>query len=401
MAGIYIHIPFCKSRCIYCDFFSTTRLEERNSYVDTLGMEIKLRNDYLNNSSISTIYIGGGTPSQLAIRHLQTLFEQLAAHFRVNPDAEITMEANPDDLTDEYVASIRQHLPVNRVSIGIQTFSDQRLQFLRRRHNAKTAIEAVNTLKRHGFSNISIDLIYGFPNEDIQQWNDDIDHALALDVPHISAYSLSYEDGTPLTALKEKGVIKENDDETCEMMYHTLISKLKDAGFRHYEISNFCKPGMHSRHNSSYWDSTPYLGIGAGAHSYNRIARQWNENSISEYISRINKAYKAYNDGNQAESQRLCVFEQETLDTGTRYNDLVMTSLRTSAGINLNKLEKDFGNDYMEHLKTSAMQHLKAGTLEYGKYTPIDCECPTDDDAIRLTEKGIFVSNGIISDLFK
>ena len=277
MAGVYVHIPFCKSRCIYCDFFSTTSLPLRERYVDALCREIELRSRGLTTEErhIETIYLGGGTPSQLSTEQLKRVFDTVQACFDVAKTAEITMEANPDDVNATYLQGIKL-LPVNRLSFGIQTFNDERLRFIRRRHTAQEAIDVVRNCQAAGFGNISIDLMFGFPGETLEEWQTDIDTALSLQVQHISAYSLMYEEGTALTRMLEAGEIEEIDEELSLQMYCTLVERLKKAGFEHYEISNFALPGRRSRHNSSYWHGIPYFGFGAGAHSYDGDVRRWN-----------------------------------------------------------------------------------------------------------------------------
>ena len=317
MAGLYIHIPFCKSRCVYCGFYSTTGLELRERYVDALCREMEIRGE---RNDIETIYLGGGTPSQLSIEQLQRLFIYIN---KVKEDAEITIEMNPDDVTAEFAAELQQ-LGVNRVSMGAQTFNDERLRFLHRRHNAKQVHQAVETLRQAGFKNISIDLMYGFPEETLDDWKADIEEALSLDVEHISSYCLMYEEGTPLYQLLEQGKVSEVDEELERQMYYTLKDRLEAAGYEHYEISNFARPGFRSRHNSSYWQGIPYIGIGAAAHSYDINTRSWNIADIRQYITGIEQGQRLY--------------ESETLDEVTRYNDAVTVALRTCEGLDLSKL---------------------------------------------------------------
>ena len=264
MAGLYIHIPFCKSRCVYCGFYSTTGLELRERYVDALCREMEIRGE---RNDIETIYLGGGTPSQLSIEQLQRLFIYIN---KVKEDAEITIEMNPDDVTAEFAAELQQ-LGVNRVSMGAQTFNDERLRFLHRRHNAKQVHQAVETLRQAGFKNISIDLMYGFPEETQEDWEADIRKACSLQVEHISSYCLMIEEGTPLARLD----IEPCDEETERAMYYTLIDRLEAAGYEHYEISNFAKSGYRSRHNSSYWTGIPYIGIGAAAQGFDFVRAEY------------------------------------------------------------------------------------------------------------------------------
>jgi oxygen-independent coproporphyrinogen-3 oxidase len=283
------------------------------------------------------------------------------------------MECNPDDLTDEYVTAL-SNLPINRISMGAQTFSDERLHFLHRRHQARQVNEAVERLRKAGFQNISIDLMFGFPGETLEDWEADIEETLKLQVEHISAYSLMFEEGTRLYKLREEGKVKETDEELYLKMYETLIDRLTAAGYEHYEISNFARPGFRSRHNSSYWDGTPYLGLGAAAHSYDIDSRWWNISDIREYIRRIQ----------QGESP---IEEKEILSKTTRYDDAVMTALRTSRGLYLKDVETSFGQELKEYLMTNALPHLQEGRLTM------------ENNYLRLTRKGLFVSDSVMSDL--
>ena len=274
MAGIYLHIPFCKSRCIYCDFYSTLKINSIESYITTLSEELKQRKDYLQDP-IETIYLGGGTPSLLSYKQLGVLFKNLDKHYNLSAVKEVTLEANPDDLTPDYLNELKK-LPINRLSIGIQSFHDKHLQKLHRRHTAQKAIEAVHKSQDVGFDNISIDLIYGLPNETLEEWKEDIQQAINLNIQHISAYHLIYEKSTPLFQLLTSGKIKEVNEELSLDFFSLLIDKLNGAGFEHYEISNFSKPSYQSQHNSSYWNETHYLGCGPSAHSFNGTSREWN-----------------------------------------------------------------------------------------------------------------------------
>jgi len=370
MAGLYIHIPFCESRCIYCGFFSTTRHSMRDRYVDALCREVALRNDYLHDD-IHTIYIGGGTPSLLSEKQLQRLFNNID----YSKAGEITLECNPDDITPEYAAAIGR-LPVNRVSMGAQTFSDARLRFLRRRHGSADVSRAVTLLRKAGIGNISVDLMYGFPDETIDEWNNDITLALALGVEHISAYSLMYEENTPLHKILCEGKIAEIDEELSAAMYSTLIDRLAAAGYEHYEISNFARHGWRSRHNSSYWTAIPYMGIGAAAHSFDRTSRQWNVADIDKYIYSIGHGE--------------IPMEREELTPDTRYNDTVMLRLRTCEGINLDSIARDFGPEYLNGCLNTARRYIADALLEH-----------TADNYLRLTRRGLFVSDMIMSDLMK
>lgn len=380
MAGLYIHIPFCRSRCIYCGFYSTTCLSRRRDYVDALCAEMRLRAaDTLFSRQIDTVYLGGGTPSLLTAEQLSRLFLYIYNVYEVSPVAEVTMECNPDDIDDGFVKMLSQ-LPVNRVSMGAQTFSDARLRFLHRRHRAEQVVSAVGLLRGAGISNISIDLMYGFPNETIEEWHADIDAALSLGVEHISAYALSYEPGTPLCRMLEEGSVSELDEEMQRQMYYDLKDRLESAGYEHYELSNFAKieeegkkngMGFRSRHNSSYWNHTAYLGIGAGAHSYDgKRHRQWNVSDLDAYIRAIGKGSLPA--------------EGEDLDDDTFYDEQVMTRLRTSEGLPLAQLPAP----RRAWCLSQASKWMKCGWL---------CE---EDNHLRLTREGLFVSDAVISGLF-
>ncbi|WP_455665246.1 radical SAM family heme chaperone HemW [Phocaeicola sp.] len=372
MAGIYLHIPFCKRRCIYCDFFSTIQSERKAEYVRALCRELGMRKEYLDKEPIETIYLGGGTPSQLEKKDFEDIFSYIYKAYPVTSDAEITLEANPDDLTPEYIAMLRT-LPFNRLSMGIQTFQEPILKLLQRRHTARQAIEAFQECRKAGFQNISIDLMYGLPGETSASCEQDLQQALSLHPEHISAYHLIYEEGTALWKLREQHKVEEVDEDLSVSLFSALIDRLTTAGYDHYEISNFCLPGFHSRHNSSYWTGKKYLGCGPSAHSYDGISRQWNIASLDKYIAGIT------NDSP--------VFEIEELDLYTRYNDFIITSIRTEWGMPLSRLRNEFGEKLYNYCLRMANPHLKQGTLEIKENT------------LKLTRKGIFISDGIMSDM--
>lgn len=372
MAGIYIHIPFCKTRCIYCDFYSTTRNELKRKYINALCRELKARKEYLRGEPVHTIYFGGGTPSQLEEADFRQVFETIGQTYGLESAQEITLEANPDDLTEAYVTMLRT-LPFNRISMGIQTFDDPTLRLLNRRHDAAQAIEAVGRCRQAGFRNISIDLIYGLPDETEQRWQHDLQQAVSLDVEHISAYHLTYEEGTRIHELLQSRRIREVDEESSVRFFTTLMDTLATAGYEHYEISNFCKPGLHSRHNTSYWQGIPYLGCGPSAHSYNGEEREWNVASLEDYIRSVEAGERQH--------------ETELLSPTTRYNEYVMTRLRTRQGISLSEIEQAFGTKQGDYCTQAATPYLESGSLKL------------EDGRLRLTRQGIFVSDGIISDL--
>ena len=372
MAGIYIHTPFCKRRCIYCDFFSTTQSEKKPAYVHALCQELDMRKNYLEGEDIETIYLGGGTPSQLSQKELEEIFSTLYNIYKVKENAEITLEANPDDLTPEYIHMLRT-LPINRISMGIQTFQEETLKLLHRRHTAQQAIEAVQHCREAGFQNISIDLMYGLPGETLETWKEDLQQAIVLHPEHISAYHLIYEEGTALWKLREQNQVEEADEDLSVTLFKTLIEELTHAGYEHYEISNFCLPGLHSRHNSSYWTGKKYLGCGPSAHSFNGTSRQWNVASLDKYI--------------QAIQQGKLDYEIEELDIYTRYNDFVITTIRTHWGMSLSHLRSTYGENLYQYCLRMAKPHLEQGVLEI------------KEDTLKLTKEGIFISDGIMSDL--
>ena len=378
MAGLYIHIPFCKSRCIYCGFYSTTSLTLRQQYVDALCREMESLPPTSSRrmGSIETVYVGGGTPSQLTIPQLRQLFVYINKVYGTEAE-EVTMEVNPDDVTPEF-AEVLPQLGVNRVSMGVQTFSDQRLRFLHRRHTAAQVPEAIRLLRQAGIRNISIDLMYGFPGETLDDWLRDIEQALALDVEHLSAYCLMIEEGTVLyeqmrndkLGMRNGNEEMRNVDEEAErLMYEVLIDRLTCAGYEHYEISNFARPGFRSRHNSSYWHDVPYIGLGAAAHSYDGKSRSWNVSDIHRYIAAIGQGERPS--------------DSETLDEDTHYNDRVTTALRTSDGLDLTTLS-DRHRRFCLH---EAQPYLTDGLLRL------------QDNRLVLTRKGLFVSDMVMSGL--
>ena len=374
MAGIYIHVPFCKTRCIYCDFYSTTCSDQTEAFVDALCMELKQRKDYLQGDAIETIYFGGGTPSQLSADQFRKIFNAIEENYGVLQAKEITLEANPDDLTEVYVNQLAE-LPFNRISMGVQTFNDDVLKLLKRRHNAMQAIEAVERCRKAGFKNISIDLIYGLPGETQESWAADLEKAISLNVEHISAYHLIYEEGTALYELRRQHQIEEVDEDNSLLFFEMLIDKLNQAGYEHYEISNFCKPDMYSRHNTSYWQSIPYLGCGPSAHSFNGIEREWNLPNLKDYTTQTSNGKRP--------------FEKEELTLIDRYNEFVITSLRTHWGLPLPRVKELFGDELYNYCIEMAKTHL------------INQKLTQTNDTLKLTRSGIFVSDDIMSDLLQ
>lgn len=373
MAGIYIHIPFCKQRCRYCSFFSSTNEQRKREYIDALCEELRTRKAYIDHCNVESIYIGGGTPSTLQDEDFGKIFDTIEKHFHINNGAEITLEANPDDLSRDYLTMLRSH-PFNRLSMGVQSFDDKLLKLLGRRHDAKRAVEAFNDARAAGFDNISIDLMFALPGSTTDSWSNDLETATKLHPEHISAYNLTYEEGTSLyKAVLNKEIVPLDEEENLEQ-FTMLIERLEDAGYRHYEISNFALPGCESRHNSSYWHDKPYLGCGAAAHSYDGVSRQWNIANIDLYIKGIKSGAPDY--------------EIEILTENERYNDAILTRLRTHDGLPLEWFEAKFRKKYLTHLLKCAAEHIARGTLTRGS-----------DNCIRLTKKGIFISDAIIRDL--
>jgi oxygen-independent coproporphyrinogen-3 oxidase len=379
MAGLYVHVPFCVTRCIYCDFYSNTRMEYKDGYISALIREMEMRRNYLCGESVNTVYFGGGTPSQLDVYDFERLFDVMYCLFPFPQNPEITIEVNPDDMSEEYVFSLAK-LPFNRISVGIQSFKDEDLRLLNRRHTVADAVKAVSRCKDAGFDNLSVDLIYGLPGQTAGGWSDNIEKAIALDVSHISAYNLTYEDGTLIDEKKKRGDIQFVEDELCESFFYILIDKLADAGFVHYEISNFAKSspsypgGRISIHNSSYWNGTHYMGIGPSAHSYNGDSRSWNVSSMLEYIRTVNEKSEI-------------PLETEYLDEQTKYNDYVITRLRTMWGIALDELRKEFGEERMHRFLKKSEPFFRSKKLKL------------EDGYVKVSRDGFFVSDMIMRDL--
>lgn len=344
-----------------------------DKYVDKLCLEMKNRKDYVGKDLLRTIYFGGGTPSLLNNNQLVKIFDSIYSSFNTESIIETTIECNPDDLSPEYIQMLSS-LQINRISIGIQTFDDKLLSFLGRRHNSDQAINAVKECKHYGFSNISIDLMYGLPGQDISMQSEDIKQAIMLDVPHISAYHLSYEDNTPLKKMKDNKSIMALEEEISVSMFDNVCSSLKRAGYNHYEISNFCRDGFESKHNSGYWNNTTYLGLGAGAHSYNGFSRQWNPNDINAYINGIENGSD--------------VSQKEVLSETDKYNESIMLALRTSKGIDIEHFKQTFGSQAVDKILNDARRYIDSGILIHEK------------GCIRFKEHSLFISDEIISSLF-
>ena len=379
MAGLYIHIPFCVKRCTYCDFYSDTCLENKEAYIDALLREMEGRRDDWQGETFNTIYFGGGTPSLLQPGELKKILAGVNSRFSVASHPEITLEANPDDLSGDHLTSLTS-LAINRISIGIQSLDDGELRLLRRRHTAHEAIDAVLRCKEAGLTNISIDLIFGLPEQAMEVWTRTIDKAIDLDVAHISAYNLTYEEGTAIYRMKQNNEINPVDDDVCAQLYDTLTTKLTGAGFVHYEISNFARrsvdhpSGRISLHNASYWDGTHYLGLGPSAHSYNGTSRSWNVSSIRAYIDAMRDPTK-------------CCYETEHLDERARYNDFVVTRMRTMWGVSLDELRRTFGKARESYFLEKAERYISIKKLKkQGGY-------------VKVLPDFFFISDAIIREL--
>jgi oxygen-independent coproporphyrinogen-3 oxidase len=380
MSGIYIHIPFCKQACLYCDFHFSTSLKKKNEMVLALAKEIALRKSEFQDDAVETIYFGGGTPSILQIADIRLLIDEVYRNYKVVDNPEITLEANPDDLTP--ILSFRgtrnlfkefKAIGVNRLSIGIQSFFEEDLKLMNRAHNSEEAKSCLETATQY-FDNISIDLIYGMPNMSNEKWLHNIETALSFNIPHISSYALTVEPKTALHTFIQKGIIPQLDDEVAQEHFHLLLDKLEENGFIHYELSNFGKENYFSKNNSSYWLGKKYIGIGPSAHSYNGISRSWNVSNNALFLKSI--------------SENILPSETETLTKTDRYNEYVMTGLRTIWGISLNRIETEFGKTYLDYLNQQAAKYIEDHLLF------------VDDNILRTTKSGKFLSDGIASDLF-
>lgn len=372
MAGIYIHIPFCKKLCSYCDFYHILSQPDNKQYIDALNREAILRRDYLGTQSVSTIYIGGGTPSVLQPGEIKSILDNITANFRVEADPEVTIEVNPDDINDEFLEGLKKTI-TNRISIGIQSWRDEDLKFMNRRHTASVAATALEKILGAGYENVTIDLIYGIPGMKTADWASSLDISFSYNIKHLSAYHLTIEPGTMLGKMKEKGVLSEIDEDSSTSQFHTLIEKAESAGFIHYEISNFGLPGFLSVHNSNYWKQVSYLGLGPSAHSFNGYSRQWNIRDVKKYI-------KAVDSGS-------LIFDKEELDRKTRFNEYIMTSLRTMWGISLDYVEEVFDKEGYDYIKNLSGKFIDYGLMKQEKQTLV------------LTNQGMMISDNIISEL--
>ena len=373
MAGIYIHIPYCKQKCHYCNFFSVASKRFMPEVVEAICREAELQKHYLEDQTINTIYFGGGTPSLIGNDLLAKIFVTLKANYTISADTEITLEANPDDISAQTLEQWK-NLGINRLSIGIQSFRDDDLHYLNRVHNAQKAIECIELAKSVGFHDLTLDLIYGIPVLSDEAWFANIETALKLEIPHISTYALTVEPYTALDVLIRKGKYAPVDEAQAARQFELLMEHMAEHGYLHYEISNFCKPGHFARHNTAYWQGEPYLGLGPSAHSFNGASRQWNVSGIKEYLDAI-------------ETQNF-PFESETLSMDHRYNEYVMTGLRTMWGCSTVEIRQKFGESYQNLFTAGIQKYIQNGMVAQ------------HDDTYQLTNDGQLMADGITSDLF-
>jgi len=372
MAGIYIHIPFCKKLCSYCDFYHIITQSDNKQFIDALIKETALRREYAGNEIIETIYLGGGTPSVLPAAEIRRIIESVRKIYTVSENCEVTIEINPDDADTEYLKELKNS-GINRISLGIQSWRDSDLKLLNRRHNAAQATDALEETMKAGFRNVTIDLIYGIPGLTLADWADNLDKTFSYDIKHLSAYHLTIEPNTVFSKMKEKGLLSEIDEEESSAQFNLLIDKAQSAGFVHYEISNFGKPGYFSIHNSNYWKQVNYIGLGPSAHSFNGYSRQWNIRDVRKYIKSVNAGFP--------------LFEKEELDNKTRFNEYIMTTLRTMWGIDLEYVERIFNKEGYDYILNTAGKLINYGLMKQ------------ENKTLVLTNQGKMISDNIISEL--
>jgi oxygen-independent coproporphyrinogen III oxidase len=372
MAGIYLHIPFCKQACTYCNFHFTTSLRYKDEMVQAIALEARQEKAYLEGQTVNTIYFGGGTPSLLEISDLELLIEELQKHYTIASDAEITLEANPDDISIEKLKAWKS-IDINRLSIGVQSFVEEELRWMNRAHSAELAVGSLQFAVEH-FQNITMDLIYGSPLLTDEQWKRNVDTALSFGIPHLSCYALTVEEKTPLDKLIRTNQRLDVDDEKQSHQFLLLMQWLREAGYEHYEVSNFAKPGFRSRHNSSYWKGESYLGLGPSAHSYNGVQRRWNVANNAVYIR----------SAQEGAIQR----EEETLSLQNRINENIMISLRTMEGLDLQIVKNEFGAAEQQRLEKGLPKFLEAGWIK------------RSGDVYRLSDEGMLRADGIAATLF-
>ena len=406
MAGLYLHIPFCNSKCAYCGFYSLPSMKLKERFLDALKTEIVMRKDYLHGQTVNTIYFGGGTPSLLSIKEIGELLHLINNTYPIGNDPEITLEANPDTLSLEYLEALRQ-LGVNRLSIGIQSFFDNDLQYLSRHHDANYARQCLDWAKQAGFSNISIDLIYGLPTSDAEQWNQNLDIFFAYNLPHLSAYALTLEPNAILTKQIELSKVQPVNEEDVLRDYEILCRRAAENGYLHYEISNFCKRGMHSKHNGSYWFGTPYAGFGPSAHSYDGNSRQWNVSSVEKYCEAMSAASRSPLKGSARRAgdskEEHCVesplpplkggnakrgIEKEILSPEQHYDEYIMLRLRTHWGIDLKYMKREMGERFSTYCEQHAQPLIAQGRLTQTR------------EFLYLTDAQMLFADGVAEELF-
>ena len=373
MAGIYIHIPFCKKKCNYCNFFSVASLKNKNAFLESLKIEIETQKDYLKNDKINTIYFGGGTPSLLSVSEISVIIEQLHKFYNIINNPEITLESNPDDLSKQKINELKQ-TPVNRLSVGIQSFFQEDLNYLDRTHDTAQAENALKYLQDSGFDNLTIDLIYGIPTSTNKMWEQNLEKFFSFRIPHLSAYSLTVEQKTILYHQIKKQKLRQPEENKSIEQYKILLDRSKKYNFINYEISNFAKEGYFSKHNSNYWLGKNYLGLGPSAHSFNGISRQWNISNITKYIDLIN------NNNN--------IFEKEILAKDQQYNEYVLTALRTIWGCDSDYIKNKFGQNYYEFFIKSSEKYLTKKMMI------------KNENSFVLSEDGKLFADGIAAELF-
>lgn len=371
MAGVYLHIPFCKKICGYCDFYRITGTDMAEDYTEALMKEMSMRAGYLSGETIETIYLGGGTPSVLTPGLIEKIMNGIRSVFTICDDPEITIEVNPDDVSREYLNELK-NLSFNRISIGVQSWNDKLLRMLNRRHDARGAEKAVTEALRAGFTNLSVDLIYGLPGMKTGEWERSLEKTFSFDIKHLSAYHLSIELDTPFHKMLKQGLLKEIDEEESNNQYATLIEMAGSHGFLHYEISNFCRDEWFSKHNTSYWKQVPYIGLGPSAHSFNGYSRQWNVSDVNRYIRAINSGCADY--------------EKEELDFRKKFNEYMMTSLRTMWGIDLEYVERNFEKEGFDYITNIAERFVSYGMMRQQK------------NSLILTDQGVMIADNIISE---
>ena len=371
MAGIYLHLPFCKKLCFYCDFYHVISTEDNSVFIDALLKEASLRRDYIEGQSVTTIYLGGGTPSVFSVSDLGRILDHINKLFNIGEKCEITIELNPDDIKPAYLKGLK-NLGINRISLGIQSWRDSDLKMLNRRHDSAQAVKALKDTFNEGFENVTIDLIYGIPGMSEQEWASNLDFSFSFDIKHLSAYHLTIEKGTVFGKMLGKGLISEIEEELSASLFKILIEKAEAAGFIQYEISNFGKPGYFSIHNSNYWKQVNYLGLGPSAHSFNGYSRQWNISDLGDYIKKVNSG--------------IPYFQKEELDSKARFNEYIMTSLRTMWGIDLDYIERTFEKEGHDYVINSWGKFRDYGLMKLEK------------NNLVLTNQGKMISDNIISE---